>query len=330
MTFLSKNLKKVRIFKIFVFSLNRDHIKKNEYKITLQILCMNSQKSEIFKTPFVLFMGPQRAGTSWLHRYFLSRDDVCISTEVKELFFFDFNFEKGQKFYKSHFKLEDHHKISIEVSATYFHHPEAPKRVYEYFGKELKLICPLRHPVVRSYSLYNHYKRYGLVQGSLEEACKKLPEIIKTSHYSEFLKNWIDVFGQNAIHICFQEDLAKDQDLFVKTICEYLEISNQAVPEEIAGYYNAATEPPIQLLATMAQKGAEFLRSYKMYSIINAAKAMGVKKLVFGPEQSTSSSSSMAPAEKLFLERVLKEEIIKLEQLLGYSIKQWADNKMIR
>lgn len=275
--------------------------------------------------PFAIFIGPQRAGTSWLYRYFKSRTDICSSDEIKELFFFDFNFDQGKKFYFSHFKPKPEHLLAVEVSATYFAHPDAPKRIYDYFGKDIKLVCPLRHPVIRSYSLYLHYKRYGLVEGTLQEACDAKPEILITSHYKDHLQNWIDVFGKDFIHFCFQEDLARNQNAYVSGICNYLNIPFDPVDEKIAGYHNVATQPPIQFLANIAQKTAQKLRRLRLYWAINLAKKIGLKALIFGPEESSSVSNQIPEAERAYLEAKLDGQIKALEDMLGYKIPEWTN-----
>lgn len=276
--------------------------------------------------PFAIFIGPQRAGTSWLYRYFQSRADICSSDEIKELFFFDFNFEQGEKYYFSHFKPKPEHSLAVEVSATYFAHPDAPKRIYEYFGDDIKLVCPLRHPVIRSYSLYLHYKRYGLVEGTLKEACEAKPEILITSHYTKHIQNWMDVFDKNTIHFCFQEDLARNQNAYVSGICSHLNIPfDNPIEEKISGYHNVATQPPIQFLANIAQKTAHKLRQLRLYWVINLAKKIGLKALIFGPEQSSSVSNQIPEPDRAYLEEKLQGQIKALENMLGHKIPEWAN-----
>lgn len=276
-----------------------------------------------FEAPLAIFIGPQRAGTSWIHRYFSSRKDVCLPKSVKELFFFDFNFEQGEDLYFSHFKEEPEHKMVMEVSATYFMHPEAPKRIHEYFGSDIKLVCPLRHPIIRSYSLYNHFKRYGIVDGTLREACKKKPEIIQSSHYRKHLENWTKDYDLNDIYVCFQEDLAQNQEKFLMDLCAYLEIPYVEVQEDQQGYFNVATRPPVQIIANVVQKGAEQLRALQLYWVINFAKSIGLKRFVFGAEQSDSISDQLSPEDKRFLHTELDPQIRELENFLGYEIKAW-------
>ncbi len=276
-----------------------------------------------FKAPVAIFMGPQRAGTSWIHRYFSMRPDICLPKGVKELFFFDTKFQQGKDFYFSHFKEESQHKLVMEVSATYFMDPDAPRRIFEYFGEHIKLVCPLRHPVQRSYSLYKHFLRYRIVEGSLYEACEQNPNILLSSHYKAHIENWMEYYNLNDIYICYQEDLAADQEKFLRGICKHLEIPYTSVPKEAQNYLNVATRPPVSLVAKIAQIGASKLRALRLYWIINFAKSLGLKKVIFGAELEKSSSEDIPEADRLFLEEKLGEQIPLLEKFLGYPIVQW-------
>lgn len=287
----------------------------------------NSNKNG-FKAPFSIFIGPQRAGTSWMHRYFNLREDICLPKQVKELFYFDYNFSNGPEYYFSHFKEEPCHKLVMEVSATYFFHPEAPKRIYEYFGPNIKLVCPLRHPVSRSYSLYQHFCRYGLTQGDLQEACEKTSEILTSSHYLTHLKNWTEYFDLENIYICFQEDLDNNQSKFLEGLCAYLEIPFKKVPAEAQNRTNVTTKPPVQFIANIAQVTATSLRSMKLYWIINFAKSIGLKKLIFGIDEKEKQSENEIPEEdRRYLEKKLLNQVDLLEDFLGYKIKVWHEDK---
>jgi hypothetical protein len=45
--------------------------------------------------PDAMVIGPMKAGTTWLYSYLISRGDVCLPEGVKETFFFDRRFNKG-------------------------------------------------------------------------------------------------------------------------------------------------------------------------------------------------------------------------------------------
>jgi hypothetical protein len=246
-----------------------------------------------------------------------------LPLDVKEIFFFDRYFHRGKQYYKSHFKILPQHKLALEISTTAFSHPQSPKRVFEYFGRDVRLICPLREPKIRSYSLYKHFKRYGMVKGELEEAIKAMPEIIETSRYEKYLKNWIDIFGLDNIHFSFQEHLQIDQDGYIKYICDSIGIPYIPVKEELSGIYNATATPPSFFIAMLSQKIANILRSLKLYSVINFAKKLGFKKYIFGDANPDSDPLEIPKKDMAILNRELSREKAKLEKLLGFEIEYW-------
>lgn len=266
--------------------------------------------------PFFLSVGPQRAGTSWLDRYFRARGDVCLPDGVKEIFFFDRHYHKGKDFYESHFKIKKNHKLAIEFTTTAFDDPETPQRVKDFFDCEIKFLCPLRDPVSRSYSLYRHYKRYGLVRGSLQEACADQPQILTSSYYVEHLTRWFALFPPEHIHIFFQEELDDDQNSYVKNINTFLEIPHFPVPDELSAKYNSTTKPRSSTLASLAQSGADLLRHYGLYGPINLAKAIGLKPLIFGKEGRKGDEAVMNDDERAFLLEKLGNEREKLCALM--------------
>lgn len=275
-----------------------------------------------FKNPFALSIGPQRAGTSWLDRYLRERGDVCVPDDVKEIFYFDRHFDRGFSFYESHFKEKDEQNLTIEITTTSFDHKGAAERVKETFGNDIKLICPLRHPVVRSYSLYLHYLRYGIVFGSLQEACEQNPQIVESSKYAEHLQKWFDLFGQDKIAILFQEDLENDQLNYVKTACTALGLEYIKPSDEISGRFNATTYSNSGFIARLAQNTADFLREHRLFFVVNAGKALGLKKLIFGGDNPDAQKTDIPPEDRAWLEKQLDGEVQKLENLIG-PIPQW-------
>ncbi len=278
--------------------------------------------NNVFNKPFILFMGPQRAGTTWLDAYCRHRGDVCLPSKVKEVFFFDRHSSRGAEFYKSHFDLKSHHDLIAEVTTTSFDHADAPRRVKEMFGNNVTLICPLRKPVPRSYSLYRHYARYGLVSGDLIQACEQEPQIINSSRYAYHIERWLEVFPNKKIHFIFQEELENNRDEFVRKLCSLLEVEYMPVPEGLNERINVSTKSNNKTLAGIGQKTCEYLRDRKLYSVINLTKHAGLKTLFFGKEKPDAPMLSMSDFERDWLDEQLGGEVQRLEKIIG-PIPQW-------
>lgn len=272
--------------------------------------------------PFGLSIGPQRCGTSWLDRYLRTRSDVCLPYDVKEVFFFDRLYTRGDAFYYSHFRPQTGQALAMEVSTTAFDNELAPQHVLETMGPDITLLCPLRHPVERSYSLYQHYRRYGLVKGNLREACAINPQIINSSRYARHLENWLKAFKRTQFKFVFQEDLALSPTLFVREVCRKLGIPYIPPGQDILPRYNGSSDQSPSPLAGLAQKAATYLRDRQMHGVINAAKAAGLKKALFGADNSLDQENMMSAADREWLESKLEGEIEAAEKIIG-PVPQW-------
>lgn len=251
----------------------------------------------------------------------MSRGDVCLPRGVKEIFYFDTHFDKGDAFYRAHFQLKKNHRIMSEITTTAFDDPHAPQRVLETLGADIRLLCPLRHPISRSYSLYRHYLRYGMAKGTLREVCSDHPRILTSSHYTQHIQNWQKVFPDTPLTFTYQEDLSSDQNMTVRIVCDAFSIPFKSVPKKIKNKINTTTSG-INMITKHAQNGAQYLRNKRLYSVVNIAKAAGLKRLIFGKDR--QASDIMSIEERDFLTDSLQPEIDQFENTFGH-VECWHD-----
>ena len=128
--------------------------------------------------PDLILIGAQRSGSSSLY-YNLIKHPLILAAESKELHYFDLNYTKGLKWYKSLFpsffykrfleRIFNHRVITIEGSPYYMFHPAAVERIHSKIPNA-KLIMILRDPIKRAHSQYNRNVRIGREKLSWEEA----------------------------------------------------------------------------------------------------------------------------------------------------------------
>lgn len=125
--------------------------------------------------PSFLIIGAQKSGTTSLHSYLTLHPCIC-GPERKEVHFFDVNWRKGIRWYRSHFpKVEElgTEGITGEATPEYLFYPAIPERVFRAIP-DVRLIVLLRNPVDRAYSHYQHAVRgiggVGRESVSFEEA----------------------------------------------------------------------------------------------------------------------------------------------------------------
>ena len=171
-----------------------------------------------------------------------------ISASVKEVHYFDYNFDKGFKWYESHFDSsrddsDKDAKITGEASPYYIFHPLVPLRVKTLLP-DVKLIVLLRNPVDRAISHYHHEVRMGAEKLSLEDAIsseqerlKGQDEIIASGQYSfnhqnfsyasrgiyvDQLKRWFDIFPKDRFKIIKSEDFFSAPSAILSEIFNFL------------------------------------------------------------------------------------------------------------
>ncbi len=116
----------------------------------------------LFKSPDFIIVGAQKSGTTYLYNLLVQHKDI-LPSKMKEVHFFDNNFDKGKSWYLSHFPINIHNsQITGESSPYYLYHPLAAERIYNY-DKNIKIIILLRNPVDRAISHINMMlKRHNL------------------------------------------------------------------------------------------------------------------------------------------------------------------------
>ena len=98
------------------------------------------------KKPNFLNVGTQKAGTSTIHAILKQHSEIFLPKE-KELHFFDYeeNYQKGFSWYMNYFKDAGSQKVIGEVTIGYLYEKNAPKRILQNLGKDVKLMFIFRN-----------------------------------------------------------------------------------------------------------------------------------------------------------------------------------------
>jgi hypothetical protein len=269
--------------------------------------------------PDALIVGPMKAGTTWVYDYLATRGDVCLPRGVKETFFFDRRFHYGSEWYSSHFRQweEAAYLRTVEVAPSYFPSVDAPQRIRSLLGA-VPIVVILRDPVARSWSHYLHLRRKGYTRLKLPDATRRFPEILDASRYTQVLPRWLDQFGPESVRVLLYRELAADAESFAAKLCAALDLRFEGLPLNRVGRSNEAGVAPSILLAAIGRTVADTLRSRRMYSVVNAAKRLGLKNVFFG--RGTSNAPRLGPEDRDWLEAQLLPQLEGLHALLGAEV----------
>ena len=121
--------------------------------------------------PSFLIIGTQKGGTTSLYRW-LGQHPQVVEASRKEVHYFDINFSRGERWYRSHFPLLRglaDGQVTGEGSPYYMCHPHAPARIASLLP-DVRLIVLLRNPVERAISHYFHSHRNGREPLEIQQA----------------------------------------------------------------------------------------------------------------------------------------------------------------
>jgi hypothetical protein len=203
--------------------------------------------------PNALILGAAKAGTTSLFEWLSQHPEVAPS-RIKEVRFFDLNFERGRGWYAAQFSPGPRHRIVLEASPGYLWNQSAPGRVRALLGSP-RLIVLLREPVDRAYSHHAMKVREGWETLSFPAAIEAEPGRLDAlaaraaagglaalepherfayaseSLYAEQIERWLAAFPRRNFLFVRAEDLFRDPKGELARILGFLELSPFDFPD---------------------------------------------------------------------------------------------------
>jgi len=203
--------------------------------------------------PGYIVLGTHKGGTSSIQTYLIQHPQLFGGTH-KEVHFFDYQFSRGETWYRSVFPLTNDlpaGSLTGEATPFYMVHPLVPARVAQLLP-QVKLIVLLRDPVDRAISHYYHQIRRGREKLSIGEAFaaemdrigsekERLlagedfkPEPFRRFSYTERglyadqLERWFDYFPREQFFIDTSERFYGDTPGFLTDVFDFLGVDAQA------------------------------------------------------------------------------------------------------
>ena len=159
------------------------------------------------RLPNFLYVGPDKAGSSWLHEVLLKHPDVYL-TPAKDLYFFDRYYDRGLAWYAAQFRDARHEAVVGEVCQDYLFHPEAAERIHETLGP-VRVMVSLRDPVERAWSSYLYMRKHGIGPDTFGEALRSRPELLEHGRYATGLDRFLRRFPSELVHVALFDDLTR-------------------------------------------------------------------------------------------------------------------------
>ena len=225
---------------------------KSFLKSCRQVAC--TATAAVRPLPDYLIIGGQRCGTTALHDY-LARHPGIGEARVKEVHFFDLQFDRGARWYRGHFPndarralVRRRHGVKMrcgEATPYYVFHPLVPGRAHRMLPRA-RIIAVLRDPVSRALSHYHHEVALGAEPLSFEEALAREEERLAgeeeriladptytsfahqhhsygaRGHYIDQLERWAALYGREQMLVLQSERFFSDTVAVVNRIIEFI------------------------------------------------------------------------------------------------------------
>jgi hypothetical protein len=210
--------------------------------------------------PDFLLIGAKRGGTTSLWRYLSEHPDVLDlfprPENLKGMYYFDEQFGRGDRWYRSHFPARDRIERQLargvatvvgEATPYYLYHPLAPARAHSVVP-EAHILVVLRDPVERAYS---HYKERcandteplsfaaavaaedDRLAGE-EQRIVAEPGYVSFAHrhcsyadqgrYAPMLERWFAAYGRDRVHVEISEEMYADPQATLDRVTDRLGI----------------------------------------------------------------------------------------------------------
>jgi len=286
--------------------------------------------------PNFMCLGAAKSGTTTLYDILRQHSDIYIPS-FKEPHFFDIpeNFANGLQWYKkTYFKKADK-KIIADFTPSYFFDKNAPKRIFESLGCDIKFLVIVRNPVDRAYSHYLHSKRdcheTEEFAKSLRLEFNRLKQYLNQSDYlsylrhsyihqglySKMLERYLQYFTlDNFLFISFEDEFLNDRDFTIKKILEFLEIdSTISLNTDIKS--NPSSKERSKMLKRIMKKSGwwrvffkKIIPSLKVRQIIkNRIQRINIKEFNAQPLNQELKSD--------LLEKYFREDILSFERIIN-------------
>jgi hypothetical protein len=235
------------------------------------------------RLPNFLFLGPDKAGSSWFHEALLRHPSVYLS-EAKDLYFFDRYYDRGIDWYAKQFrKAGPEHTIIGEVSPYYLASPEAPERIAKDLGQP-RLMTTLRDPAARAFSSYLYMRKHGLGEPTFAATMKTYPDFIEHGRYGTQLRRYLKFFPRESIQVALFDELKADPQAYFDSATDRLGLARIELPEEVQGAILPASKARFTPLAAVVRKSAEVVRAADGARLVGVIKRSPVvHKLLYRP-----------------------------------------------
>lgn len=275
--------------------------------------------------PNFLYIGPDKAGSSWLHEVLIRHPQVFMP-EAKDLYFFDRYYDRGPGWYLPLFApAGPQHEVVGEVCQDYLFHPEAAQRIEESLGAGVRTMVTLRDPADRAWSSYLYALKQGEPHGTFLSALQdeKL-KLLEHGRYASSLRPYLERFGRERVHVAVFDDLVRDPQAFVDDLLSFLQVAPMTLPDDLLEARLPAGRARSTVVSRAVRRASDLARERGAANVIGRVKRSPlVQKVLYAPLK--DDKPEMTAAEREAVQCALASEVAELDRLFGLELaRRWG------
>ncbi|MGH7812454.1 MAG: sulfotransferase family protein [Candidatus Binataceae bacterium] len=272
------------------------------------------------RLPNFIAAGPQRTGTTWLHKAL--QGHAALPRGTKETDFFLKNYSRGIGWYLEFFRGYPPELPVGEIDPNYFGSDDALKRIAEHVPRA-KIICSFRDPVERAYSSYRTMRRDAWTRIGFEETIAKNRMVKESSRYAHYLRKWQERFGADRVLVCLYDDLAASPQAYLDRVCDFIGVPRIAIagrPLATERVNTVTHAPRSRRLAQNARNARDWMLLNRWRRTNDLLERTGVWRFCFGRGE---EFPPLDPETDARLRRQYLPEVEALEKLIGRDLSAW-------
>ena len=259
--------------------------------------------------PTFICIGAQRAGTTWLYHCLKEHPEIYMPVH-KELRFFNYNYDEGIDSYSRNFDDAGERNVIGEITPDYYRQQYALLRINEHIP-DVKLIFILRNPIDRAFSQYQLYCGTEYKEMTFKETYIKHSDLVDWGKYGEHLEFIYQHFPKDNVLVIEYDLLKGAPEEFLKQIFEFLNVSQDYKPTNLAKTYNKVIYPRAQ----------KILRNFGFQFIIESIKKSRIGDWIRNEQK--NNKSDIAKQDFDYLVKSFSKDVKKLGSILNADFTHW-------
>lgn len=243
--------------------------------------------------PSFFVVGASKAGTTATCQVLASHPNICFSNPKEPNFFSEFDTDLAEippeqlLEYQKRFPVEGAHQVLGEGSVKYLNSPRATYWINHY-NPSAKIIIFLRNPLQRVVSLYEMYRRLGIMKMSPKEAFNVDSYVVRQCLLYDHIMRYVNTFSRDQVLIMIFSDFLEHREQTFAELCNFIGVEKTAeihLPQRNKGGVPKSKALGFLSNRKLVKVGKKILPSSQRTQVDNLIKQIFFNKLKLGSHQ---------------------------------------------